>query len=183
MPRKTNHWLTTPKYNLRRNYHHYNLRSSPLVIRRQPIVPRRTIVRRRAVRSNLEPSLSAGELSLSSSPEVGIINVNSTLPSSATEFNSSDETASEEFRPDIIQGFPGHARLRFPFSVSQPAYNRYQSPRVLDYLAGGDGHYNNMYTFHLVRMGLENQQDEGDTDGDNDDIDLDNFNEGGDYAE
>lgn len=179
MPRKSNNWLTMAKYNLRRNYHYYNLRSAPLVIRRPPSLPRRAIVRRRVNRINLEPRHSVDDLSINSSPDVGIVNVNSTLHSSVSEVNSSDDTVSEEFQPEMLRGFPIYSRQRFPFSISQPVNNRYRSPRAFDYLAGGDGQFNNMLAFQLV-MGPENEHEHWNND--IQDEDPDHFNEG-DYGE
>lgn len=147
MARKGKNWLTTTKYNLRRNYHHYNLRSAPLRTRRQPIVPRRTVLRQN---TSSNPPL-----------EVAIINVNPTLHSSLSESNSSDDTVSDEYQPETMQRFPGYGRLRFPFSISQPVAE-YRSPRIIDNLASGDGLFNNLFSFQIIPLGPENQEENED---------------------
>lgn len=170
MPRKGNQWLTSKKYFLRRNYHHYNLRSSPLRIRRQTAVPRRSVSRRQTNDANtVQPVTSTG--SFQSSHDVAIINVDTTIHSSVSEFESPEETASEESQsisPEMMMGGAGYGRLRFPFSISQPT-EAYRSPRIIDNLAAGDGPYNNIFTFHIVQMGPLNETEENDDPDFNDD--------------
>lgn len=161
MSRKGNFWMSFPKYNLRKNYHHYNLRSRPIPFRRYS---KKSYVRRH------RPHPESRNDNVS---EVAILNMDTTFRSISEYENPDDDSSedtSESLSPRTLMSYSGFSsRLRYPFSISQPLIERYSSPRAsvdIDNFASGDGHFNNVFTFQIGNM--------DEVEGENDNVENDN---------